>query len=222
MSRLPYKALVCAGSICLLLGLAQTASAQRGAWARLFGPIPSVTLAQLDEVQQELELTDEQKQQVEQLNEELNDARREAFQGAAGDFDKMREDIAKIYDEFTTKFNATLEEPQQKRAREVYVQVNGPVVLSQESIANELMLTDDQKEKLEEAARESREEVRDSLQGFRDMSAEERTKKFQELIESRDSSLLAVLTDEQKEQFETMKGEKLEVDLANLPGPGGR
>jgi Spy/CpxP family protein refolding chaperone len=222
MNRIANQVVVCAGSLCLLAAVSQSAVAQRGGGARLFGAIPAVSLAQLEEVQQELKLTDEQKEKVEQLNEELNTARREAFQNAAGDFDKVREDVSKIYRESWTKFNAALEEPQQNRLREVFIQVNGPIVLSIEEVAGELMLSDEQKQKVEEAADDSRAEVFDSFQDFRNMSEEERAKKTQELIESRDTSLLAVLTDEQKEKLEKMKGEKLEVDLANLPGPGRR
>lgn len=222
MNRLLYKAVLHAGSIALLLAFNQSATAQGGRGLRLFGAIPAVTLAQLEEVQQELELTEEQNQKVEQLNEEMGSALREAFQGAAGDRDKMRENIAKVYDEFSTKFNAALEEPQQKRAREIYVQVNGPVALTNEEIAKELMLSDEQEEKLEQAVQASRTEVFQSFQEFRNMSEEERAKKFQELIESRDESLLAVLNDQQKKRFEGMKGEKIEVNLENLPRPGGR
>ena len=56
-------------------------------FSRLFGVIPAVSLAQLAEIQQELKLNDEQKKKVVQLNEQLNDERRQLFQDAAGDFD---------------------------------------------------------------------------------------------------------------------------------------
>jgi hypothetical protein len=217
-----YNAAWLAGSICLVAVLTDSAAAQRRGNSRLFGAIPSVTLAQLEEVQQELKLTDEQKQKVEQLNEELVAARRDAWENAAGDFDKMREDIAKIYADFTTQFNTALEEPQQKRAQELYIQINGAVALTNEAVTKELMVTDEQQKKLDQAAEESRQQVFDSFQDFQNMSDEERAKKVEELIESRDTSLSAVLTDEQKAQFEKMKGEKLEVNLDNLPGPGGR
>lgn len=104
MMRLANKAVVYLGSMCLLVAICDSASAQRRGGARLFGAIPAVSLAQLEEVQQELKLTDEQKQKVAQLNQELNEARREAFQNAAGDFDKIREDVSKLYRESTAKF----------------------------------------------------------------------------------------------------------------------
>ena len=40
------------------------------------------------------------------------------------------------------------------------------------------------------------------------------------VITARDEAYLAVLTDDQKAALEAMKGEALEVDLANLPGFG--
>jgi hypothetical protein len=54
------------------------------------------------------------------------------------------------------------------------------------------------------------------------MSDEERAKEVEEMIKSRDESLLKVLTDEQKEQFANMAGEKVDVDLNKLPMPGQR
>lgn len=95
-------------------------------------------------------------------------------------------------------------------------------MLTVEAVADELMLSEEQKQKLAEAADDSRAEVFDSFQDLQNMTEEERAKKIQELVESRDKSLLAVLTDEQKEKFEQMKGEKLEVNLENLPRFGGR
>jgi Spy/CpxP family protein refolding chaperone len=222
MSTPVNKVVVSVGSLCLVVAFSQSALAQRGGGARLFGAIPAVTLAQLEEVEKELKLTDEQQQKAEALNEELNNARREAWQNAAGDFEKVREDVSKLYRDFTAKFNAGLEEPQQKRLEEIFIQVNGPIVLTIETIADELMLSDDQKTKLEAAAADSRSQAFDSFQDFQNMSEDERAKKVQDLIGSRDKSLLAVLSDEQKEKFEQMKGEKLEVNLANLPGPGRR
>jgi hypothetical protein len=53
------------------------------------------------------------------------------------------------------------------------------------------------------------------------MTEQQRSERITELIDTRDKSLLAVLTDEQREQFESLKGAKIEVDLNKLPGFGG-
>lgn len=221
MSRSPRTFLVCLAASGLLLATTTAAEAQqRRGLNRLFGVIPSVTLAQLEEVQADLKLTDEQKTKVASLNEDLSEERRAAREDAAGDFEKMRKEITLLNAEFTKEFNATLDEAQQKRAYEVYLQVNGPVALSDESVATALKVSDEQKQKLEQSLADSRTKAFESFQSFQSLSDEERTKKVAEMIQSRDDSLLAVLDDAQKKQLEEMKGAKLEVDLSKLPGPG--
>lgn len=222
MNRLFFRFAAAAASVGLVIAMADSASAQRGRGGigRLFGPIPAVTLAQLTEVQQELKLSDEQNDKIAELNDDLSDERRQIFQEAAGDFAKMREDIAELYSEYALKFNALLDEAQQKRAQEVYVQVNGLVALRDEPVAAALKLSNEQKQQVEQALEASRESAFSAFRDFQSLSEEERAKKVEELVQSRDESLLAVLSDEQKQQFEKMKGPGIEVDLSNLPRRG--
>ncbi len=221
MNRPPHVLLACLASLGLLLVSTSSAGAQqRRGLNRLFGVIPSVTLAQLKEVQADLKLTDEQKTKVASLNDDLSEERRAAREDAGGDFEKMRKEITLLNAEFTKEFNATLDEAQQKRAYEVYLQVNGPVALSDESVAAALTFSDEQKQKLEQSLADSRSKAMASFQSFQSLSDEERAKKVAEMVHSRDDGLLAVLDDAQKKQFEEMQGAKLEVDLSKLPGPG--
>ncbi len=221
MNRAPHALLVCLASLGLLLVSTSSAGAQqRRGLNRLFGVIPSVTLAQLEEVQADLKLTDEQKTKVASLNEDLSEERRAAREDAGGDFEKMRKEINLLNAEFTKEFNAALDEAQQKRSHEIYLQANGPVALSDESVATALKFSDEQKQKLEQSLADSRSKAMASFQSFQSLSDEERAKKVAEMVQSRDDGLLAVLDEAQKKQFEEMKGAKLEVDLSKLPGPG--
>lgn len=196
------------------------AHAQRGGggWGRMF-QLPAVTLAQLDAVQKDLKLSDEQKQQVTELNEKLNEERRELFQGGqGGDREQFREKWTKFNADATNSFNEILDDAQEKRAQEIFIQVNGPAVLVQESVSEPLKITEEQKEHMQDVLAASRDEFMDA--GLRDMEREEAAKKIAELNAARDEKLLAVLTDEQREQFGKMQGEKIEVDLSKLPRPG--
>jgi Spy/CpxP family protein refolding chaperone len=222
MFRSPQRTLICLTACGVLLIAASTASAQRRGFGRMFGATPAVTLAQLEEVQTELKLTDEQKGKVTKLNADLGEERRAAREDSAGDFEKMRKEVALLNAEFDKEWHAALDEAQQKRSQEIYLQVNGPVALTDEPIAKALAITDEQKGKLETALDESRAKSREAFQNFQSLSDEERAKKSEEVSKARDESLLAVLTDEQKKQFEEMHGAKLEVDLSKLPRPGGR
>jgi hypothetical protein len=206
----------------LLFALSSTeAHAQQGGgrgWGRLF-QIPAVTLAQLESVQKELKLSDEQTKQVAELNERLNEDRRELFQGGAGgDRSQFREKWTKLNADAAEAFNEILDDAQSARAQEIYVQVNGPSVVLDEQVAADLKLSDEQKKQLEEVISASREEFMGA--GLGDMEREAAAKKMEELTAGRDEKLLAVLNDDQRAQFEKMQGEKVEIDLSELPRPG--
>jgi hypothetical protein len=189
--------------------------------ARLFLQ-PMVTLAQLEEVQKELKLTDEQKTKAADLQQRLRDERQTIWQDAAGDWDKVREETNKLNAEIAKEFSGALDEGQQKRLLEIFVQVNGPVALQDPAIVEALKFSDEQKTKLEQAITDNRQKWFDAFQDFQNMSDEERAAKTDELIKDRDEALVAVMTDEQKKSLETMKGAALEIDLEKLPNPFGR
>lgn len=219
MIRSHRRMLVCLIACGALVSVASQANAQRR-FGRFFGPTPAVSLAQLTEVQTELKLTDEQQEKVTKLNADLGEERRAAREDAGGDFDKLRKEIALLNKEFDQEFAGALDDAQKARAQEIYIQVNGPVTLTDEPVATALTITDEQKEKLEQALADSRAKSREAFQDSQNLSDDERAKRFEELSKSRDESLLAVLNEEQKKQFETMQGAKLEVDLSKLPRPG--
>jgi hypothetical protein len=203
----------------LVAAFCQPAHAQRGGggFGRFFLR-PSVAFAQLEEVQQELKLTDGQKEKVVELNEQLGEDMRTVFQDAAGDFAKIREGVAKLYAEATEKFDKELDEAQRKRSHELYVQLNGPIVLQSDAVADELKLSNNQKEDIRQALDDSRDAFMNA--GLRDMEEEEREKKIDELLKTRDAKLLAILSDEQRTEFDKMNGTELKVDLSKMPIPG--
>ncbi len=194
----------------------------RGGNPRLFGTIPAVTLAQLDVVQEAAKLTDEQKNAAKELQEKLNEDRMTLFQDAQGDWDKIGSGMTKLYAESFEALNAKLDAAQVKRMRELYIQANQAMVLADEPIQKMLEITAEQKSKLEDAIQQSREKMFSAFQDFQNMSAEERTKTGNEMVESRDKSLLAVLNEAQQKAYEEAYGEKIEIDLSKLPMPGGR
>jgi Spy/CpxP family protein refolding chaperone len=221
MKRVTQAALVVLAAG-FLAAVAPNAHAQRAAFVRLFRPYHQVVLAQLDEVAKDLKLTDEQKEKVTELSDTLNEERGALIQEAAGDFDSIREEMANLVKDIAAELNEALDETQQKRLQEIYVQANGPTAVFDDKVAEAIKLTDEQKEKLQEL----RTEIRNSLfQGgidWQSLSEEEADKKVDELIAEQNEKYSAVLTDEQRTEFEKLQGEKLEIDLANLPNPFGR
>jgi Spy/CpxP family protein refolding chaperone len=201
------------------LAAVPAAHAQRAGFARLFRPYHQVALAQLPEVEKELKLTDAQKTKASELEDDLRQERSAIFQDAAGDFEYMREEMTKLNNEIAKEFAAELDEAQNKRLAEVYVQANGLTALFEESVAAAVKLTDEQKKKLEDV----RNGQMGSFQGvdWQSLSEEELDKEVTDRLAKQDEEYGAVLTEEQKPEFEKLKGAELKVDLNNLPNPFG-
>jgi Spy/CpxP family protein refolding chaperone len=181
----------------------------------MFGPPTAGRLLGAKEVQDALKLTDEQKTKIEKINDEQRKAMREAFQDGGGDRDKMVE-IAK---DTSNKINEVLDAGQQKRLVGIMIQVNGAAAVADPAVAKELNITEDQKKKLQEV----RQGVRSELEKLRDDSSsrEDREKKVKEIQEDVNKKIMAELTSDQQAQLESLKGEKVDIDMTQLRGPGG-
>lgn len=228
--RLPRAACLLA-AIALAALLADAASAQggggRGRGGRGFGrgfrPFHQVELATLPEVQADLKLTDQQKTKIAELADALREERRGLGFGGGGGFSpEAREAQAKLSAEFAGKLNEILDDAQDARILGIFAQVNGTSALNDATVAAALALSDDDQQKLADVMTEHRQAMRDAFQDFQDLSDDERMAKFDELIAARDAALLAALTDDQRTKFETLKGDKLDVDTSSLQGRGGR
>jgi Spy/CpxP family protein refolding chaperone len=215
-------------ALALVVATAQVAEAQReggrrggrgfGGRGGMFGPISAVQLvAEAEEVQAALNLTDEQKTKVEEINDQLREDRRDLF-SQGGDF---REDMQKLNAEASTKLTEVLDENQQKRLMGIQIQVNGAESLFDAAIAKELSVTDEQKEKLEGIRDENRQAMMDAREEFQDLSREEVREKAQEMRAEADKKLLAALDSDQQSKYEALKGDPVEVDRSQFRGFGG-
>lgn len=182
-----------------------------------------VSLATLAPVQEALELSAEQKELAGQLHDKLMEDRRAVFQGGGGDFEAMRKEIEDLNTAANSKFAEKLDEAQQRRLTEIYVQANGPNALADAEVIEILELTDDQQEKLESVRADNRADFFDAFQDFRGMSDDERRDAMIKLREDADDRLLSVLTEEQRADFEKLAGAEVDYDLEELRGGfGGR
>jgi hypothetical protein len=167
-------------------------------------------LATLNEVATELKLTDDQKTKIGAIAEQLQTDIRSSFGGGGGppDLDKMEQ----LNNEATAKVDSLLDAGQQKRLSEIAIQVNGPSSLNDPSVRKQLGFTEEQTKKYEEA----RDANRAAMAEMMGMSREERQGKMDEYRKAADDRLLGVLTDQQKTEFEAMKGTPLSIDLSQL------
>lgn len=223
MNRLVGKTWLTVAAVAIAAAMTQVAGAQpgEGRGGRGFGRggfggflISSVRLATADEVQSALNLSDEQKEKVAAINEQLGKDIRALFQqGASG-----REQMQKLNQDASAKLAEVLDETQQKRLMGISIQVHGAAALSEPAVAKELNITDDQKTKLVEVRDEIRQALRDARDELEGLSREEARAKFGEMRAEADKKLLAALTTEQQAQLEALKGEPVEIDMSQFRG----
>ena len=137
---------------------------------------------------------------------QISDEDRARFrEEAAARAKKEREELAKI-----------LKPEQLKRLTEIYIQQAGIAALQDTEVSEKLKITDDQKEKLAKVREENQAAMRDLFGGG---DREAARTKMAELRKQNEEKTLAVLTEDQKKQFEEMKGKKF--DMPENAGRGG-
>lgn len=247
----------------MLLGLTLTATevlAQRGGGRGGFGGRPGGAgmgmmgggmapdrLLMMQEVRDELEVTEEQ---MTQLREAMDSLRGEGpgfgrpganwRDASEEEREKMRTEMMERAKERADKVKAKLTEillPMQlERLEQIAVQVQGVNALNNPDVAKKLELTEQQ-------VTEIRTTIQDAFSGLRDQMREafesgdrgNIREKMQELRKGLEEKVVAQLTDAQREAFEKMKGEPFELPAgaafggprndrgpAADRGPGGR
>ena len=214
----------------LVLGAAFVAAAHAQApegARRGFGRGPSrgslFGLLRLEQVLREMKLSEEQTAKVQEVVEKLGAEMREQY-AALREIEDRAEQRAKM-SELSDQFDDTVREQlrdvvereQMMRLYQIRMQVR-PVVesLANRYVAGRLELTEEQKKKLDEIAKEMQAKQSELYGSMRDANDKQRAEVFQKLRELRsnaDEKALGLLTAQQKEAFEKMKGEKVELQM---------
>lgn len=207
-------------------------------------------LLRIDAVKKELELLDEQSADIEKLSEAMR-AQRSAglpdFQNMTDEerraaFDKLRAerealseaDRAKQDEERRTQQVAQQTEADAKlaeillphqmdRLNQIELQTQGIRALTTEEVAKELGLSDAAKADLEATIQASGEKMRSEMQAlFQGGNRDGLREKMQELAKGVEESVLAKLTQAQRDKFTEMKGDKFDMPQGGFGGPGGQ
>jgi Spy/CpxP family protein refolding chaperone len=183
-----------------------SAMAQGGGGGRGRGgfQVNPITVAKVEGVQKDLELSGEQKDALGKLEVERVD-----FQAFQGDREGMQKKLTEIRDSSMKKVDEILAPPQRSRFAEILLQVDGVAALRQPKVAEKLKLTDEQKTKLAE------------LFAPRQGGGGGGGGGGQQAREERDAKAMEILTADQKKEFVSMQGKKIEIDRSQLIGPGG-
>ncbi len=170
-------------------------------------------LLQIDPVQKELELSDDQKTSLTKLAADNRPAGGGGMRNLSAEERQQRlDEMQKQRDAVQVKVNEILLPNQQERLQQITLQLQGARALSDPKVADKLQLNDDEKKQLADLSSDYRQKMMDLFQGGgqpdQDAMAKLRT-------EENDKSM-AILTPEQKEQFTTMQGKKVDIDPAEL------
>jgi len=202
-------------TLAVLASIGSTAFAQpggRGGFGGFGGLAGNIGLLMREDVNKEIELLDDQQEELQELQSGMRDRMREVF----ANFREMSDDERR---EAMTDFGKSLQEDidevllphQSKRLKQISLQQRmqgGTARGLRGEVAEELGLSDDDLEEIEEKSREA---------------AEELQKKISELrAEAQKELLNDVLSPSQQKKLKDMLGEKFEFAQQQRGGFGGR
>jgi Spy/CpxP family protein refolding chaperone len=188
-----------------------------------------LSLLAMEQVQKELKLSEEQLGKVKKVTEDLTAEMRK--QSAAlrdiEDREKRQAEMTKLADQFDQKAREQLRDvlttEQTTRLFQIRMQVRSVVDnLGSKDVADKLKLTEEQKKKVAQMAKDLQTKQSELLRDMRDATAEQRTEAFEKLRKLRsdtDKAALEVLTEEQSKTFKEMQGKKIELKMERRPRP---
>jgi len=187
------------------------------------------------ELQDELKITDAQKEKFKAVAEKQAEQRKkfgEMIRGGKDGFDKdkfaeLKTDGEKVQAEVKNVLDDTLTTAQKKRLEQIERQVGGVRAFADEKVAADLKLTDTQKSKIkgisEEYAKDAK-ELRGGFGkgGFDKEKMAENQKKREKLTKNAMADVDEVLTSEQKKQWKELTGEPFDTAKLFQGFGGGR
>jgi len=215
------------GVVTLLAGPA-LAQPGRGGFGGLGGMAQNIGfLVQNKSVQDELKIDKDQADKIREATTKVREDFRDEFTKLRDATPEEREVILKKFNEANEKaVKGALKEDQVKRLTQIQLQQKGVAMFTDEKVQKDLKLTDEQKEKIKEIAKELQKETEALMPRFEpgtkpDFSKiQENMQKVQSLGKEAKANALKTLTDEQKKQVKTMTGEPFEMKM-EFGRPGG-
>lgn len=202
----------------------------RGGFGGGRGGVGPLGLLRIPEVRQEIDLMPDQEEALQKLNEKMGElmGRGRGERGERGDrggfggfTDEQRQQMEKTMQEMNAQLEQILLPPQMDRLKEIELQQMGASALQNEDVQSKLNLTAEQKQKLQQIGQEMQSEWREAFAAARESGGFGAIReKMEEMRANAETESMEVLTAEQKQQFEKMKGEPF--DMPERGGFGGR
>ena len=179
------------------------------------------TLLRNSQVQEELKLAAEQQDKIREIYKQQNAKRAKQFQAIRGlqgdertkkiaEWRKQMEGAAK---ETRQKLRQLLKPEQQTRLDQIALQMQGQRVWQDQAIIKKLKISDQQQQQFQEIEQAAVEKRKQLFQDRRAGSVD-RTKyseKLKEISKGQEAKSESVLSKEQRDQFQKLKGEKFEM-----------
>lgn len=195
-----------------------TAGAQRFGRGGFFSD--AVSLARRSDVQTELKLAADQKTKLKDVEDKIQQERRDMFQNANGDFQGIRDEMKKKQPAWEKQVFEVLNADQQKRLKELVIQRAGTMAVYQEDVQKGLALDDAQKSKLKDLQTKQMEAMQSVMEKMQnqELSQDEMQEAMKKNQKAMEDGVNAVLTAEQKAKFKTMGGTPFKFDEDNFGG----
>jgi len=215
-------------TLAIVVACESVSLAQRGGRRRGRRETNAISLAALQQVQGELNVTEEQRAQIQELFDDYRGQSQELFAGLqdlsreerAEKMVELRGERGKLAAESRKKLAGLLKEDQLKRLHQIVIQALGGRSLARDDVAKALGLTDEQREQIK-AIVDSEQDRRRTLIEKVQSGAIERSEIRAEFATMRNEisdAALGLLSDDQKESLTKLQGEKFELQQQ----PGGR
>lgn len=185
----------------------------------MFGGGGELFLLQNDDVREELGLVDDQVEKLQAIRDKMREDAQAMFAGIRdlnederrAKFEEMRPKMEERQKEVQREMEQVLLPHQVKRLKQIGRQLRtrqGGGGVNPDTLADELKLTDEQKDRLREKAQEIEKKLRDKIAKIR---------------KEAEDDLLSVLTPEQRAEWRDMVGEPFEMQFRGFGqgGPGG-
>jgi len=191
-------------------------------------------LLRLEVVQKELELVADQKEKLKEIAEKAAAKARDNFAAMGKLRDASEEERKAKFTEMGNAMRAQAEQTkkdieevllphQLERLKQIALQVRGLAALDDKEVQDALRITEEQKEKMKSLREGMFEKLRGSMRRAEDEGERKaQREKFEAARKEVEAKILDVLTPEQKEKFDKMKGAKVDIDMSQLMprGPG--
>ena len=193
-------------------------------------------LLQNSQIQQELEISSEQNAKLVSLEEEFRSKIEQTVDGVKleelyseeqkPERERIRGEIEQHIKATRTELETILQPDQVKRIRGIFLQIYGWGVLTRYDLNEELKLTPEQEKKLDDIEEQMLTKMYANWEVPPENNSQERNKviaqnrqRIEQIIKNSNDQSLAILTPEQQQKLETIKGEKFELDPNLLPSP---